>query len=133
LTGIAIREITVLRNACVLVIALALGAPQAARADRIVELVESSFEIPLSNAILPAGGVGDVSFKTCDKCDAKSRVLTPSTRFFLDGREVRAAAFIAAAAEVRERESRDPRSLLMLYVDKKTLHVNRAALVQPTR
>jgi len=121
-----------LRNAFVLVVALALGASQAVRADRIIEEVESSFEIPLASANLPAGGVGDVSFKTCDKCDVQSRLLTPSTHFFLSGHEVAATAFIEAAAGIRKQESAEPRSLLMLYVDKKTLHVNRVALFQPT-
>ena len=122
-----------LRNAFVLVVALALGASQAVRADRIVEQVESSFELSLALANLPAGGVGDVSFKTCDKCDVQSRLLTASTRFFVSGHEVAAAAFVETAADVRKQESAAPRSLLVLYVDKKTLHVNRAALFSPTR
>ena len=124
-----------LRNSFALVLTLALGAAQTARADRILEQVESSFELSLANTNLPAGGVGDVSFKTCEKCDVQSRLLTPSTRFLLSRQEVPAAAFITAAGDVRQRESASSskaRSLLMLYVDRKTLHVTRVALVQPT-
>jgi hypothetical protein len=133
LTAVTIREITMLRNALVLVVALALGASQAVRADRIIEQLESSFELLLANTALPVGGVGDVSFKTCDKCNSQSRLLTASTRFFLNGRELPAADFVAAAADVRKQESREPRSLLGLYVDKQTLHVNRVVLIQPVR
>jgi hypothetical protein len=122
-----------LRKTLVLVIALALGTSEAVRADRIIEQVESSFEIPLASANIPAGGVGDVSFKTCDKCVVQTRLLTPSTRFFVSGHEVAATAFVQTAADVRKKESAAPRSLLMLYVDKKTLQVNRAALFSPTR
>jgi hypothetical protein len=120
-----------LRNAIVLLVAL--GSFQAAWALRVLEVVESSFEIPLSLASLPSGGVGDVSFKTCDKCNVQSRLLTASTRFFLSGREVTAMAFVEAAADARKQESANPRSLLMIYVDKKTQNVNRAALMRPTR
>ena len=120
-----------LRNAFVLVVAL--GAIQAASADRIIEHVESSFEIPLALANLPAGGVGDVSFKTCEKCTVQSRLLTSSTRFFLSGREVAALAFVEAAADVRKQESANQHALLMIYVDTKTQKVNRAALMRPTR
>jgi hypothetical protein len=110
----------------------ALGSFQAAWAVRVLEPVESSFEIPLALANLPLGGVGDVSFKTCDKCNAQSRLLTPSTRFFLSGHEVTAQAFIEAAADARKLETAKSHSLLMIYVDKKTLNVNRAALMRPT-
>ena len=116
----------------IIVLLAALGSFQAAWAVRVLEQVESSFEIPLALANLPLGGVGDVSFKTCDKCDVQSRLLTPSTHFFLSGHEVAATAFIEAAAGIRKQESAEPRSLLVLYVDKKTLHVNRVALFQPT-
>jgi len=119
-----------LRKAIVLF--AALGSFQAAWAVRVLEQVESSFEIPLAFANLPVGGVGDVSFKTCDKCTVQSRLLTPSTRFFLSGREVPAMAFVEAAADARKHESATSHSLLMIYVDKKTLNVTRAALMRPT-
>jgi len=125
-----------LRNSFVLILGLALGAAQSARADRILEQVESSFELTLASTTLPPGGVGDVSFKTCEKCDLQSRLLTSSTRFFLSRQEVPAAAFVKAATDTRQRESiggGKARSLLMLYVDRKTLHVTRVALVPPTR
>ena len=117
----------------IIVLLAALGSFQAAWAVRVLEQVESSFEIPLAFANLPVGGVGDVSFKTCDKCNVQSRLLTPSTRFFLGGREVTAMAFVEAAAGARKLESASSHSLLMIYVDKKTLNVNRVALMQPTR
>jgi hypothetical protein len=118
-----------LRTAFVLV--LALGALDTARAQRIIDPVETSFEIPLALATLPASGVGDVSFKTCDKCTSYSRLLTPSTRFFVSGREVAAADFVAAAGDIRKAETGNPRALLTLHVDKKTTDVNRAAISRP--
>ena len=120
-----------LRKAIVLF--AALGSFQTAWAVRVLEQVESSFELSLALANLPAGGVGDVSFKTSDKCTVQSRLLTPSTRFFLNGHEVTATAFVEAAADARRQESANPRSLLMIYVDKKTQNVTRAALMRPTR
>ena len=118
-----------LRTAFVLV--LALGAFGDARAQRLLEPVETSFELPLALAILPAGGVGGVNFKPCDTCTGYSRLLTASTRFFVNGREVMAADFVTAANDIRKAEAANPRSLLMLYVDMKTQQVNRAAVFQP--
>lgn len=133
MTADAIREITMLRNAFVLVVALALGASHAARADRIIEQPETAIEIRLADASLPAGGVGDVSFKTCEKCTQTSHLLTPSTHFFVGDHEVPVADFMAAVDDTRKAEARKPRSMLALFVNVKTLQVNRAALVRPTR
>ena len=119
-----------LRKTFVLVVAF--GALQAARADRIIEQPETSFEVLLAYANVPAGGVGDVSFKTCANCTPQSRLLTASTRFYIGSRETRAADFVTAVNDIHKAEIRDPRALLMLYVDKATLHVNRAVVMQPT-
>ena len=114
------------------VLVLALGAfSGVAQAQRIIEPVETSFEIPLALAMLPAGGVGSVSFKTCDMCNSYSRLLTANTRFFVNRREIAAADFVAAAGDIRKAEAANPHSLLMLYVDIKTQQVNRVALFQP--
>ena len=83
-----------LRTAFVLVVAL---AALQAQAQRTLVLVESSFELRLADTSLPAGAVGDVSFKTCDKCAPTSRVLTPSTQFFVGSQPVTAANFMTAA------------------------------------
>ena len=69
-----------LRTGFVLVVAL---TALQAQAQRTLVLVESSFELRLADTSLPAGAVGDMSFKTCDKCTPMSRVLTPSTQFFV--------------------------------------------------
>ena len=119
-----------LRTAFVLV--LALGAFGTAQAQRTLEPAETSFEIPLALAMLPAGGVGAVSFKTCDQCTTYSRLLTASTRFFINGRELTAADFVTRAGEIRKAEGgAKPGSLFMLHVDIKTQLVNRAAVFQP--
>ena len=110
----------------------ALAALQA-HAERTLELVENSFELRLANTSLPAGAVGDVSFKTCDKCSPLSRVLTPSTQFFVGGQPVTAANFMTAADEIRKAESTNPRSMIVLHVDLKTQNVNRASLVRAHR
>jgi formylglycine-generating enzyme required for sulfatase activity len=110
----------------------ALAALQA-HAERTLELVENSFELRLANTSLPAGGVGDVSFKTCDKCSPLSRVLTPSTQFFVGSQPVTAANFMTAADEIRKTESTNPRSMIVLHVDLKTQNVNRASLVRAHR
>jgi hypothetical protein len=118
-----------LRTAFVLVVAL---AALQAQAQRTLVLVESSFELRLADTSLPAGAVGDVSFKTCDKCAPTSRVLTPSTQFFVGSQPVTAANFMTAATETRKAESK-PRSVIVLHVDLKTQNVNRAALVRVSR
>jgi len=119
-----------LRTAFVLV--LALGAFGTARAQRSLEPAETSFEIPLALAVLPAGGVGSVTFKTCDQCTTYSRLLTASTHFFINGREVAAADFVTAAGDIRKAgAAAKPGPLFMLYVDIKTQLVNRAAVFQP--
>ncbi len=121
-----------LRTGFVLVVAL--GALQTqAQAQRTLELVESSFELRLANTTLPAGAVGDVSFKTCDKCTMMSRVLTPSTQFFVGTQPVTAANFMSTADEIRKAESANPRSVIVLHVDLKTQNVNRASLVRVHR
>ena len=80
-----------LRTGFVLVVAL---AALQAHAQRTLVPVESSFELRLADTSLPAGAVGDVSFKTCDKCAPMSRVLTPSTQFFVGTQPVTAASFM---------------------------------------
>lgn len=119
-----------LRTGLVLVVAL---AALQAQAQRTLVLVESSFELRLADTSLPAGAVGDVSFKTCDKCSPTSRVLTPSTQFFVGSQSVTAANFMTTAAEIRKAESANPRSMIVLHVDLKTQNVNRAALVRVHR
>src|SRR3954465_11920856 len=119
-----------LRTGLILVVAL---AALQAHAQRTLELVENSFELRLANPSLPAGGFGDVSFKTCDKCSPLSRVLTPSTQFFVGGQPVTAANFMTAAEEIRKAESTNPRSMIVLHVDLKTQNVNRASLVRAHR
>ena len=114
------------------VLVVALAALQA-HAQRTLELVESSFELKLANTSLPAGGFGDVSFRTCDKCSPMSRVLTPSTQFFVGTQPVTAASFMTTADEIRKAESTNPRSMLVLHVDIKTQNVNRASLVRVRR
>jgi hypothetical protein len=119
-----------LRTGFVLVVAL---AALQAHAQRTLQLVENSFELRLASTTLPAGGVGDVSFKTCDKCSPMSRVLTPSTQFFVGTQPVTAANFMTTADEIRKAESTNPRSMLVLHVDVKTQNVNRANLVRAHR
>jgi len=114
------------------VLVVALAALQA-HAQRTLELVESSFELKLANTSLPAGGFGDVSFRTCDKCSPMSRVLTPSTQFFVGNQPVTAASFMTTADEIRKAETTNPRSMLVLHVDIKTQNVNRASLVRARR
>lgn len=114
-----------------LVLVVTLGVLDAAQADRIMQQPETSFEVLLAYANMPAGGVGDVSFKTCATCTIQSRLLTGSTHFYVGSREVAAADFVTASNDFRKAESRDPRTLLMLYVDKATLHVNRAVVMPP--
>jgi len=104
-----------------------------AHAQRTLQPVESSFELRLANTTLPAGAVGDVSFKTCDKCSPMSRVLTPSTQFFVGTQPVTAASFMTAADEIRKAEATNPRSMLVLHVDIKTQNVSRANLVRAHR
>ena len=119
-----------LRTGFVLVVAL---AALQAHAQRTLVPVESSFELRLADTSLPAGAVGDVSFKTCDKCAPMSRVLAPSTQFFVGTQPVTAASFMTTATEIRKAESTHPRSVLVLHVDLKTQNVNRAALVRVSR
>ena len=114
------------------VLVLALAALQA-QAQRTLELVESSFELRLAYTTLPTGGVGDVSFKTCDKCTPMSRVLTAGTQFFVGSQPVTAANFMSTADEIRKAESTNPRSMIVLHVDIKTQNVNRASLVRARR
>ena len=119
-----------LRTGLVLVVAL---AALQAQAQRTLQLVENSFELRLANTTLPSGGIGDVSFKTCDKCTPMSRVLTASTQFYVGAQPVTAANFITTADEIRKAESTNPRSRIMLHVDLKTQIVNRAFLIRASR
>jgi hypothetical protein len=114
------------------VLVVALVALQA-QAQRTLQVVESSFELRLANTILPAGGVGDVSFKTCDKCTTLSRVMTGSTQFFVANQPVTAANFMTTADDIRKAESANPRSRIVLHVDLKTQNVNRAYLMRASR
>ncbi len=79
-----------------------LVAPSA-WAFRVLEPIESAYELVLGEVGLPGRVPGALVFKPCDDCISTSLRLTGSTAFFVGRQQVSYTGFRLAAEEARRR------------------------------
>lgn len=106
---------------------LALVGIQPAWAVRVLELVERSYELWLSDASLPRSAGGSVTFKACSECSFESIVVTDSTRYSLGDLQVSLADFRQHAQSLVQQRAGE-RTLLMVHYDIDTRRATRLRL-----
>ena len=103
---------------------LMLVGIQSASAVRVLELLERSYELLLSDASLPRSAGGSVTFKACAECETESIVVTASTRYFLGDQTVSLAEF-RQHAQALAQQGAEERTLLMVHYDIDTRRATR--------
>lgn len=111
-----------------LITILLLAGAQAAWAVRVIEQVESSYELGLGDATLPLSSSGSVTFKACAECTVQAVPVTTSTRYFLVKEEVSLAQFNEQARNMRSQPGVVARTMLMVHYDIDTKRATRLVL-----
>lgn len=104
---------------------LALSCAAPAHAFRVIEKVEGSAELALRELTLPAGGRAAVLYRPCATCPLKTHSVTAKTTYYLNGRVLPLAEFLAAIEEIRQRPADEARAVAFVYYDLNTEDVNR--------
>lgn len=112
------------RPIVVLLAVLALAFAASAHAFRVIEKVEGSVELALRELTLPAAGRGAVQYRPCATCPLKTQTVTAKTEYYLNGRDLPLAEFLAAVEEIRQRPG-EARAVAFVYYDLNTEDVNR--------
>jgi len=68
--------------------------------------VELAYEVALSDIRLPHNETGTIAFKECEKCDYRTKRVTASTRYQVDGHTVTLKKFREAVEQVSDRDSK---------------------------
>lgn len=103
---------------------LVLFGIQPASAVRVLELLERSYELRLSDANLPRSAGDSVTFKACEECSTESIAVTASTGYFLAEQQVSLADFRQHAQGLAQ-QGADSRTLLMVHYDIDTRRATR--------
>jgi hypothetical protein len=106
-------------------LALLAVLPQASWAVRVLEQLERSHELALSDVQLPGSTSGAVVFKACDTCSTESLAVTASSRYFVDKQQVTLAELKTQAAVISQSAGRDQPTLVMVHYDIDTNIVTR--------
>jgi hypothetical protein len=115
-----------MNRSIIAVMALLIGAfAGSAHALRVIEDVEDSVELALSDLKLPADATGTVTYRTCATCALESHSLTAETRFELNGRAMAFDEFSGAIDEIRDTPSVEARGLAGVFFDLNTERVTR--------
>lgn len=105
-----------------------LAAFGTAHATRVLEQPERPYELSLARITLPSSNTGGVSVKRCDDCAYSTHVLTPQTRFIVNGQSLPFAEFNRIVGELRDDERAADRAFVGVFVDVSTGRVNRITL-----
>jgi hypothetical protein len=114
-----------IRSLLTMALALGLLAPAAAQTRRAIEQSELPYELTLDQVRLPTAAGGTLTVRACADCQLSSHSVTTGTRFFVNGRELPYADFMAAVAEVRKAAGRDQAVFVGVFVDGASQRVNR--------
>lgn len=118
------------RAAITLTLALGLAAP--AWATRVLEQLETPYELTLTQVNLPTVVGGTLSFRACDSCRVVAHSISASTRFFVGSSEVAFVDFNAAVDQIRKTAAPGKPVLVGVFVDIQSQQVNRI-VVQPPK
>jgi hypothetical protein len=106
-------------------LALVAALPQASWAVRVIEQLERSYELALSDVDLPGSTSGAVVFKTCATCSTQSLAVTASSRYYIDKQQVTLAELKTQASVIGQSAARDQPTLVMVHYDVHTNIVTR--------
>jgi len=105
-----------------------LGSLDIAAAARVLEDVENSAELALSQIALPPSATGMITFKACASCELSRHRLTAATTYFANGAELRFADFLRTVDEIDAHRGGREQTLVGVFFDVQSGHVTRIAL-----
>jgi hypothetical protein len=111
---------------------LLLGLVNTAGAERVLRDVERPFEITVGQLTLPKDTSGPLTLRACDSCKFNSYRLQGTTKFVLDGREIKYADFARAVDALRGSAAADA-TVVSVFIDRTTENVTRVAVHRPSR
>ena len=112
----------------VLGFALAAGSAQA---TRVLEVLERSYELALSDVTVPQVSTGNVGFKPCDTCAYKYMSVSGTTLYYVGSQMATLATFSEEVARIRRMSGQSDRTLVMLRYDPKTEVATRISVATP--
>lgn len=92
----------------------------AAHATRVLEILERSYELALSDVTLPQTSTGAIAFKACERCARESMPVSNSTRYLFGGREVTLPELRQEAARIKAARSDLDTTMVGLHYDPET-------------
>ncbi len=118
------------RAAITLTLALGLSAP--AWATRVLDQLETPYELTLTQVNLPTSAGGTISFRACESCRVIAHSISASTRFFVGGSELALADFTAAVDQIRKTVAPGKAVFVGVFIDNESQQINRI-VVQPPK
>jgi hypothetical protein len=91
-----------------------------AQAIRVLEVIERSYELVLTDVSLPQSTNGTVGYKACDACARQYMPVSGVTSYFVEDRMMTLAQFSAEVARIRQLPGASERTLVMLHYDPET-------------
>lgn len=115
-----------MKHSIVIAIALVGGLlAGSANAFRVIEDVEGSVELGLSELTLPTGSNGNVQYRACANCTSVTQTVNDETVYRLNGQALGFPEFLAAIADIRKTPSVENRALAVVVYDLNTKRVTR--------
>jgi len=114
------------------VLAALVLSPDASWAVRVLEQLESSYELGLNAVDLPQSAAGAVVFKACATCTAQSMAVNASTRYFTGRQQVTLGELNQVAARLEQSATGGDDALVMVHYDIDTKVVTRIRISSST-
>ncbi|HMB73160.1 MAG TPA: hypothetical protein VKQ06_06285 [Gammaproteobacteria bacterium] len=112
----------------VLGLALALGSAQA---FRVLEVLERSYELRLTDVSLPRSDAEAIGYKPCTRCAYSYMHISGETTYHLGSRRVSLAELTEEAARIKRTAGASDRTLVMLHYDPQTGIATRIRMESP--
>ena len=104
---------------------LGLAIASNALAYRVVEQLEDTYELVLSDVRLPSGVTDSVDFRACDGCALLSLRVTHETTFYIDDILMSLGDFLDTAEIIRQSTSADGDASVGVFFGIASQRVNR--------
>ena len=103
----------------------ALLAGGNAWAQRVLEPIESSYEVPLANVVMPSSTADTVIFTPCSGCDTTSLSVNASTTYFVDAKQYGFADFIRSVKKIADNGEENRTAVYIRYSVKDPHNITR--------
>ena len=110
------------------ILIIAASNMSSAWAYRVIEQIESSYELILGEVSLPRAESGSVTFTPCADCKATSLRVSSRTTYLVNGAAYEFEEFLSAAEAIEEIAGGSQNTAVYLYFDSASGHINRLAL-----